>query len=170
MLVVTKSPARDYGEQSENRGQSSRWHGSRTFVAGADLFVDQRKQCGENQSQRENDEQDGLDDEHDVPGNPALGEWPEGTHSIVISEVEENVAETGQAGIGEEQSPARGQIRIAGLTAAQAPEQIDKSNDHGGHERHAEKRMGEAAVMVQTECGASEAAQDVEVGGFSRQG
>src|ERR1700687_3196796 len=108
MLVVTKSPARDYGEQSENRGQSSRWHGSRAFVAGADLCVDQRKQCGKNQAQRENDEQDGLDDEHDVPGNPALGEWPEGTYSIVISEVEENAAETGQTGIREKQIQPRG--------------------------------------------------------------
>src|SRR6267378_1359056 len=97
MLVVAKSPVCEDGEQCENRGQSSSWLGVRTFTAGADLFVDQRKQCGENQAECENDEQDRLDNENDVPGNPALGEWPERAHPIVISEVEENVAEAGQA-------------------------------------------------------------------------
>src|SRR6202162_235380 len=56
MLIVAKSPIREDGEQSENRGQSSSWLGARAFATSADLFVDQRKQCGENQAQRENDE------------------------------------------------------------------------------------------------------------------
>src|ERR1700675_2433830 len=43
MLIVAKSPAGEDGEHCENRGQSSSWLGVRAFVAGADLFVDQRK-------------------------------------------------------------------------------------------------------------------------------
>src|SRR6266446_3558548 len=145
MLVVAKSPVCEDGEQCENRGQPSSWH---ALAASADLFVDQRKQCRENQAESENDEQDGLDDENDVPGNPALGERPERAYSIVVGEVEENVAEPGQAGVGEQQSPARGKIGIAGFAAAQSPEEIDESNDYGGHQRDAQERMCESAVMV----------------------
>src|SRR6266478_5344425 len=167
MLVVAKSPVCEDGEQCENRGQPSSWH---ALAASADLFVDQRKQCRENQAESENDEQDGLDDEDDVPGDPALGKWPEGAHSVVIGEVEENVAEAGEAGVDEEQSPARRKIGIAGLASAQAPDEIDESNDHGGHQRDAQERMCESAVMVQAERGAAEAAEDVKVGGFSGEG
>src|SRR5271169_5408699 len=148
MFVVAESPVGDDGEQGESRGKSSMWRGARALAAGADLFVDQRKKCGENQTQRENDQEDGLDDEDDVPGIPTLGEGPEGTHSVVVGEVEENVAETGQAGVGEEQSPARRKVGITGFASAQAPEEIDESDDHGGHQRHAQERMSESAVMV----------------------
>ena len=80
------------------------------------------------------------------------------------------MAEAGEAGVGEEQSPARGKVGIAGLAAAQAPEEIDESDDHRGYQRHSEERMSEAAVMVQAESGAAEAAEDVEIGGFGGQG
>src|SRR5258708_25562030 len=145
MLVVAKSPVCEDGEQCENRGQPSSWH---AFAAVADLFVDQRKQCGENQAQRENEPQDGLDNENDVPGNPAFGERPERAYSIVVGEVEENVAEPRQAGGGEQQSPARRKIGIAGLASAQTPDEIDVSNDHGGHKRDAQEGLSAAAVMV----------------------
>src|SRR5258708_8692005 len=162
MLVVAKSPVCDYAEQSESRGYFSGWRGARAFAAGADLFVDQRKQCRENQAECENDEQDGLDDENYVPGNPTLGKRPEGAHSVIIGEVEENVAEAGEAGVGEEQSPARRKIGITGFAAAQSPEEIDESNDHGRDQRDAQERMSEAAMMVQAERGTAEAAEDVE--------
>src|SRR6266702_261677 len=145
MLVVAKSPVCEDGEQCENRGQSSSRH---AFAAGADLFVDQRKQCRENQAQRKNDEQDGLDDENDIPGDPALGKWPEGAHSVVVGEVEENVGKAGEAGVGEEQSPARRKIGITCFATAHTPDEIDESNDYGGHQRDAQERMCESAVMV----------------------
>src|SRR5258708_12383912 len=115
MLVVAKSPVCDYAEQSESRGYFSGWRGARAFAAGADLFVDQRKQCRENQAECKNDEQDRLDDENDVPGNPALGEWPERANSIVIGEVEKNVTEAAHPTLGEDHSPPRRNIGIAGL-------------------------------------------------------
>ena len=59
------------------------------------------------------------------------------THSVVVGEVEENVAEAGEAGVGEEQSPARGKVGIADLAPAQSPEEIDECNDCTGHQRHA---------------------------------
>src|SRR5208282_1072246 len=116
MLVVAQPPVGEYGDQSQGRGQSSLWRG--VFVAGTDLFVDERKQCGENQAERERDEEDGFDDKDDVPGIPALGERPEGTDSVVVGEVEENVAEASEAGVGKEQSPARGKVGVARLAAA----------------------------------------------------
>ena len=79
------------------------------------------------------------------------------------------MTETGKAGIGEEHSPARRQIWIARFAAAQAPEEIDETDDHGSHQRHSEERMSEAAVMVQAEGGASEAAEDIEIRRFGSQ-
>jgi len=55
-------------------------------------------------------------------------------------------------------------LGLRGFAAAQAPDKVDESNDYGGHQRHSQERMSKAAVMVQTEGGASEAAEDVEVG------
>jgi hypothetical protein len=120
----------------------------RAFAARSDLFVDQRKQSGENQAQGEDHQEHGLNDEDDVPGNPAFGEWPERTHSITSGEVEQNVAQSGEACEREQQSPARWKIGITSLAAAQTPEEIDKSNHCASHQRHSQKGMSESAVMV----------------------
>src|SRR6202030_1110172 len=94
---------------------------------------------------------DRLEDENDVPGIPALGEWPERPHAIVVGEVEQNVANAGEAGGEEEQSPTRRQVGIFQLATAQTPNQIDEANHHGCVERKAEKRMREAAMMGEAE-------------------
>jgi hypothetical protein len=67
MLVVAQSPIGEDGDESDNRGQPSSGH--RALVARADFFVDERKQCGDDQSEREHDQENGIDDEDDVPRN-----------------------------------------------------------------------------------------------------
>ena len=119
---------------------------------------------GNNQAESEHDEQNGFDDEDEIPGDPAFGERPEGTDPVVVGEVEENVTEAGEAGINEEQSPARGKVGIARFAAAQTPEEIDESDDCRSHDGHAEERMSETTVMVEAESGSAEAAEDIKVG------
>ena len=95
--------------------------------------------------------------------------WPERAHTIVIREVEKNVAEPSETREAEQQAPARRNIRIANFASAQSPEKINQSDDRGGYQRHSEKRMCEAAVMIKSECGASKTAEDIDVGSFGRQ-
>jgi len=66
----------------------------------------------DDQSEREHDQENGIDDEDDVPRNPALGKRPERPDSIVIGEVEQNVAEAGQARVSVEQSQRGGRLGI----------------------------------------------------------
>ena len=170
MLVVTQTPVGEDDEKSERGSELSLQRRMWAFVACADFFVDERKQAGKDQSQNESDKKNGLDDEDDVPGDPALRERPERADSVGGGVVEQNVAHTGEAGEGEEHSPARRKIGIARFAAAQAPDEVDEGDDSGGDERDSEEGMGKAAVMIQAEGGASEAAEDVEVGGFGGEG
>jgi hypothetical protein len=79
------------------------------------------------------------------------------------------VTETGKASVGEEHSPAGRKIWVPRLAPSRAPEDIHESDYRGGHQRHSEERMSESAVMVQGERGASEAAENIEVGSFGGQ-
>jgi len=51
--------------------------------------------------EKQENEHDRLEDEDDVPGVPLFGERPEGAHAVVIGEVEQDVAEAGEAGVEE---------------------------------------------------------------------
>ena len=92
-----------------------------------------------------------------------LGKRPERAHAVVIGEVEQNVAESGEAGVEEEQSPARWEVRIFHLASAQTPDQIDEADYYGGVEWKSEEGVGEAAMVGEGEGRATEAAEDVQV-------
>ena len=140
------------------------------FAARADFLIDQGKQQWNGEAEKQHDEQDRLDDVDDIPGDPALGERPEGADSIGGRVVQQNVAEAGEAGIQKKQSPARRKIGIARFAAAEAPDPVDKRDHGGGDERYSKKRVGKAAVMIQPEGGTAEAAQDIEIGGLGSEG
>ena len=61
------------------------------------------------------------------------------------------MAESGEAGVEVEQSPARRQVGIFDFASAEAPDQIDESDYDQGVERNAEERVGESAMMSEAE-------------------
>ncbi len=77
------------------------------------------------------------------------------------------MAESGEAGVEEEQSPARRKIWIFQFAPPPTPEQVYKTNDHSSVEWNSEERVGEAAMMGEAERGATETAKHVDVGSFS---
>ncbi len=66
-----------------------------------DFLVNQREERRNDQSEEQEAEQDGLEDENDVPGVPPFGKRPERAHAVIVGEVEQNVAEPGEAGVEE---------------------------------------------------------------------
>ena len=114
-------------------------------------------------------EHDGLEDENDVPGIPLLGKRPERAHAVIVGEVEQNVAETGEAGIEKEQSPARRKVGIFYLASAQTPNQIDEAEHHRGVDRNSKKRVRESTMMRKAERRAAESAENVEIRSLCRQ-
>src|SRR5580700_5246529 len=73
------------------------------------------------------------------------------------------MAEPGQTGIEEKQSPAWRKIRIFYSAPAQAPDQIDEADYCGGVERDSEEGVGEAAMMRESEGWAAEAAENIQI-------
>ena len=102
----------------------------------------------------------------DIPGVPFLGKWPEGADAIVVGEVEEDVAEAGQAGVEEEESPARREIGIFYFAAAKTPDEIDEADYRCGVEWNSKEGVREAAMMREAKGRAADAAQDIEIRGF----
>ena len=164
MLVVAKSPDTKDGEESE--GGSETAGRSVAVAARADFLIDEREERRNDEAEEECDEQSGLEDGDDVPGDPTLGKGPERANAVAVCVVEEDVAEAGETGIGVEQAPTRREIGIASFAAAHAPEQVHESDDRGGDDGDSEEGMREAAMVIEGEGGATEAAEDVEVGGF----
>ncbi len=76
------------------------------------------------------------------------------------------MAEPGNASIKKKQSPARWEVGIFQLASTQKPDEIDEADYYGGVEWNSEERMGEAAMMGETEGGAAETAEDVQIGSF----
>ena len=67
----------------------------------ADFFIDQREEGWNDQSEQQEAKHDGIEDEDNVPGVPLLGERPERANTVVVGEIEQDVAETGKASIEE---------------------------------------------------------------------
>jgi len=169
MLVVTQPPERTDGEESERGGDSAGWK----FVwsaAGTNFPINERKQRGHDKAENQDDEYDRFVDVDDVPGVPAFGERPERTYAVAVGVVEEDVAEAGEAGIDEKQTPAGREIWVTSFAAAQPPDSVDKGDDSRGDDRDAEERMRETAMVIEGEGGSAEAAEDVEIGGFGGKG
>ncbi len=131
MLEVTQTPVGEDDEESESGGKLSLQRSVWTLVAGADFFVDKRKQARNNQPRTRATRRMGSTMKT-CPRKSSVGEGPKRSNSIGGRVVEQNVAHAGEAGEGEEHSPARRQIRIARFAAPQAPDQVDKGDDRGG--------------------------------------
>ncbi len=87
-----------------------------------DFAIDKRKENGQHQSAHQQEKNDRVGDEHDVPRIPFLGEWPERAYAVVISVIEQNVAQPRKVREPEQQSPAGRQIRVVELSSAQSPD------------------------------------------------
>jgi len=77
------------------------------------------------------------------------------------------MAKAGEAGVEKKQSPSRRKIWIFNSAAANTPDEINEADYSGGIEWYAEERVRKAAMVREGESWTSEAAEDVEVGGFS---
>ena len=129
MFVVANGP------QTERQRSGRVWR--RCGLAGhaaASRFLYRSARRAKARSVREQEagEHDGIEDEHDVPGVPLLGKRPERPDAVVVGEVEKDVAQTGETGEKEENSPARREIWIFQLAAAQTPQEIDEAHNHDG--------------------------------------
>lgn len=162
MFVVANGPQQNDSDQGECGGDAA----SRATLPRADFFIDQPEERRHDQSKQEAGEHDGIEDEHDVPGVPLLGKRPERPDAVVVGEVEKDVAQTGETGEKEENSPARREIWIFQLAAAQTPQETDEAHNHDGIDRNSEKGMREATMMGKTEGGSAQTAEYVEVWGF----
>ena len=110
-----------------------------------------------------------FDDEDDVPRIPLLGKRPEGANPVVVGEIEQDVAETGQAGVEEQPAPARRQVGVVEFAASKTPYEVHESDYRQGVERHSDEGMGESAMVGEAEGRAAKSADHVEVGRFGRQ-
>ena len=163
VLKIPERPKKHDADQGEGSSDTA----ARTSLAGTDFSVYQREEGRRNQSEQQAGEHDRLEDEHDVPGVPLFGEWPKRTDAVVVGEIEQDVAETGEAGVEEKQSPAWRKLWIFQFAPSPTPEQVYKTNDHSSVEWNPEERVGEAAMMGEAERGAAETAKHVDVGSFS---
>src|SRR5215470_5101699 len=118
MFVV---PERVKQNQASNRGQ-------RIFSTSRDGLL-ARENFRQNQSQDQNDVQRRFQDEHDVPGIPLLPEWPERSHTIIVGEIQQNMAEAGNVRKEKEQAPARRKAGNVGLLSPRQPHQVHEAGD-----------------------------------------
>ncbi len=79
------------------------------------------------------------------------------------------MAQARQAGVSEQQPPARWDLRIFRPASAQPPHQVNKPQNHRGHKRNAQERMGKPAMMREAKRWPAKAPQNVQVRSFRRQ-
>src|ERR1017187_3960495 len=167
VFIVAQAPQEnDAGEREYGRNSSAG-----TAAAGADFPVDETEEQWEDQSQNQKGEHDWFDNEDDVPRIPLLGKGPKRAYAVVVGEVEQDVTQSGEAGVEEEQAPARGQLGVFDFAAAEAPWQVDEGDYDEGVERDSQKRVGESAMVGEAECrAAKKAANYVQVRSFCGEG
>src|SRR6266516_2994941 len=96
MFVVAYAPCDTYANQCGSRCTTA----PETFRTGTNLIVDERKQTGQQQSPKQQNQQQRLNDKNDVPRIPFLPKRPEWPHAVVVSEIEKDVAYAGQVSEG----------------------------------------------------------------------
>jgi len=104
-----------------------------------------------------------------VPGIPPLPKRPEGTDTVIVGEVEQNVAEAGDVCVCKQQSPSRRKIRIPRPAASQPPHQVNEPDDQGRYQEQAQERVGESAMMGKGEHRPAESAQNIKIGRLGSQ-
>lgn len=165
MLEIAKTPQGGNPSQRDNCGQAAR----RPFPACPDFFIHQPKQSGQHKTSDKKKQNEWLDDEHDVPGIPPLRKRPEWTHTVVVSEIQQNVAHSGEACVQKQQSPMRRKLRIVGSSPSKTPDKIDESHHHAGYDRNAYERVSEAAMMSEAERRAAKLSNHIQVRRFRSQ-
>src|SRR6266702_2130781 len=144
------------------------------MLTGADLLAYESEKPGQNEGSEQGSEDQGFDDEDDVPGVPLAQERIEGADAVVVGEIEQDVGESGDAGEQVEPSPAALGHRLRRvLPAAALPERVEKPDEcdgDGGDEWNAKESVGDAAMLDESVGGAFEVGEDVDVGGLGGQG
>ena len=180
-------------ESGDGPASSAEW-----LAAGADLAVGEGEDGGHDERGEERSEDQGFEDEDDVPGVPAGIEGEEGAESVVVGEVEEEMAEDGDEGEEPDEEPVwfeGGRRWMVGLRWALPPvaedtkdgassvvdgarriagceavPEVDGSGGGEGDEGCSEKGVGDAAVVLEGGDRAAECPEHVEVGRFGGEG
>src|SRR5579862_5542107 len=135
MLVVAQSPPGREADERENCPPSALG----TFVANTEVGIDQPKQSWQHEACNEYSPNHRICDENDVPRIPLLGKWPERPYAVVVGEIEQDVADSGDVSKKEEPSPAWRALGIFDRLPAQIPDQVNETDYNSRHDRRAEK-------------------------------
>src|SRR5205823_1625142 len=85
MIEIPHPPNQHDGNQSKDRAAAP----AEAFTPSSNLLGNQSEKCGRDQTHDQNGQKEWLNDEDDVPGIPAPAKRLEGTHAIIIGEVEQ---------------------------------------------------------------------------------
>src|SRR5260221_13720213 len=89
MLIVAQAPHQNDPDQCE----SSRNSASRAATPRSNFAVDQCRQCGQDKPEQQESEHHWLKNKNYIPRIPALRKRPERAHTVVIREIEQDVAQ-----------------------------------------------------------------------------
>src|ERR1700745_1347467 len=103
MVIVTHPPHRADRKQRANCAPAS----TKRFAASTDFAADESEDCRNQQSEKQSGEHDRLKNEDDVPRIPMPIERQEWPNAVVVSEIEQNMAENGKNPKKEQKPPAR---------------------------------------------------------------
>jgi len=158
----------------------------RRFAARADFASDQAEQCRDEQRRSEKRPEYRFGDEDEAAGVPARIEGKERSQAIVVRPVEQQVAQSCDEGREVKPAPADGlglqalrdgragfemSCRQPGSATALLPEmqQSNQAHNDRGDDRGANKRMRNAAMMLQLFNGPAKSPEYVHVGSFGCQ-
>ena len=95
MLIIAHAPHRQNKNQRENRpAPAARWAAG---TAAGDLFPDQAGEGRRDQSNEQRAQHERLHNEHDVPRIPLAIKRREGTQTVIVGEIQQQMARGGEA-------------------------------------------------------------------------
>src|SRR5205807_6702622 len=99
----------------------------------------QAEESWKNQPEDEDSQDQGLNDEHDVPGIPPGIERSERTHAIIIGKVQQNMAERAQYRVAIEQLPVGRQLSLPPTLQQKTINPIDHAHGDGSNKGRAQQ-------------------------------
>ena len=132
----------------------------------ADLVADESEDCGDQQTKQQCCKHHRLEDEDDVPRVPAPVEWQKRPDAVVVSEIEQNVAENGQNPKKEQQSPARREGRRFAAIHSPAMKCVDEAEHDCRIYGCSDEGMGKTAMGSHRSHRSIETPKYVHIGEF----
>src|SRR5205823_1663384 len=165
VFEITDTPHRDHATEGKSCSEPAGW----SFVVHPDFAIDKREEGGQYQTGEHQYEYHRLHNENDVPRVPSLGKRPQWAHSIVVGEIQQNVAQAREHREAIQQPPTRWKIWIPGFTSTHAPEGIHESDNNSRNQKRTKKRMSESSMVGKSEYRPLEVSKHVQIRGFRRQ-